>query len=180
MQSFDVYFLGETLPDADPGAVRQGLARLFKIQEDAVDRLFSGKPLRVKQAVNADQASLYRAAFRDIGALIQIVPHGAPAPAEKTPPTPPPAAPVADLGGSPTASPVAEAAGSPDAAGGMGTASVAEPGAIIDSTPPPPPAQIDTSALEALPPNTGTLEDCKVEKPKRPIPDISHMKLVDD
>ena len=73
MQSFDIYFLGEMLPDADPDAVRVGVAKLFKVQEDSVDRLFTGKALRVKQDVDAETAGRYRTAFRDVGALIQIV-----------------------------------------------------------------------------------------------------------
>jgi hypothetical protein len=51
---------------------------------------------------------------------------------------------------------------------------------ILDETSPPPPADIDTSDLEALPPNSGSLEDCKVEKTPREIPDIGHLQLVDD
>lgn len=58
--------------------------------------------------------------------------------------------------------------------------SLAEPGATIDPSPTPPAVEIDTGGLEALPPNTGSLEDCRADKPPRPIPDISHMKLVDD
>ena len=85
MQSFDIYFLGEMLPDTDPAKVRQGVAKLFKVQEDRVDRLFSGKPLRVKQGVDADVASRYRGAFRDVGALIEIVPNGSPPPAARPP-----------------------------------------------------------------------------------------------
>lgn len=57
---------------------------------------------------------------------------------------------------------------------------LAAPGATIDETPPPAPAEISTDGLEALPPNSGSLEDCKVEKPHRPIPDISHLQLTDD
>ena len=57
---------------------------------------------------------------------------------------------------------------------------LAEPGAIIDHSKPAAPADIDTGTLEALPPNTGSLEDCHHEKPPRKIPDISHLKLVDD
>lgn len=167
MQSFDVYFRGEMLPDANPDAVRAGVARLFKVQQGAVERLFSGKPLRVKQAVDAEAASRYRAAFREVGALVQIVPSGSP------PPEPRAAIPSPD---EPRPSASAAAPADADVAG----ASLAEPGATIDLTPPPPPAEIDTSGLEALPPNSGTLEDCKVEKPHRPIPDISHLKLTDD
>jgi len=174
MQSFDIYFLGETLPDADPVEVRRGVAKLFKVQETAVESLFSGKPLRVKQGLDADTASRYRAAFREAGALIQILPSGAPPPASR--PSQPvggeqvPAAGATQIADEPPAEPTA----------GISAAELAEVGAIIDHTPPPPPAQIDTGSLEALPPNTGTLEDCRVEKPPTPIPDISHLKLVDD
>ena len=76
MQSFDIYFLGEMLPDADPDAVRRGVAKLFKVQEDSVERMFSGKALRVKQAVDADVASRYRTACREGGAVIQIGANG--------------------------------------------------------------------------------------------------------
>jgi len=178
MQTFDIYFLGEILPDSDPAEVRRGVAGLFKIQEDAAERLFSGQAYRVKQAQDAETASRYRAAFRAIGALIQIVPSGAPAPADRVPATPPTAAGSAS---NQDRAAVAEPA-HPDQAPTKGDSDsdLAAPGSILDDTPPPPPADIDTSGLDALPPNTGTLEDCKVEKPPRPIPDISHMKLVDD
>lgn len=173
MQNFDIYFLGEMLPEAMPSDVRRGVLQLFKVDESAADRLFSGKPVRVKQGVDADAASRYRAAFRDVGALIQIVPSGSPPPAAKrpsaaavssSPPMPPPTSPPAQ-----DAAPPAAVA-----------ADLAEPGTLLDHSPPPPPADIDTSGLEALPPNTGSLEDCREDKPPRPIPDISHIKLVDD
>ena len=124
MQAFDVYFLGEILPESNPADVRRQVARLFKVQDDAVERLFSGKPVRVKQAVDVDTASRYRALFRDAGALLQIVPSGGP---------PPQRQPMADNPPSDTAGAAAPA--------GM---SLAEPGAIIDEKPAPPPAEIDT------------------------------------
>ncbi len=176
MQSFDIYFLGEMLPDADPARVRQGVAKLFKIQEDRIDRLFSGKPIRVKRAVDVEVASRYREAFRDVGALIQIVPNGSPPPAAKSP---------AVTGAGPAPVPDREAPAETAApplpeVSESGDFELAEPGAIIDHSPTPPPAEIDTGSLEALPPNTGSLADCKVEKPPRKIPDISHLRLVDD
>jgi len=162
MQGFDIYFRGEMLADADPAAVREGVARLFKLETSAAARLFSGKPVRVKQNVDADSASRYRAAFRDVGALVQIVPTGGQAPAADAVPTTPPT--PAD----------------PSTAGSDTGFTLAEPGATLDHTPPPPPAEIDTSGFEALPANSGSLEDCRVDKPPRPIPDIDHIKLVDD
>ena len=177
MQSFDIYFLGEMLPGTDPAEARRGVARLFKVEETAVDRLFSGKPLRVKQAVDADTASRYRSAFREVGALIQILPGGAPAPAARVP--------DADQGPNPDRSSQSDSVERPakterQPSTAIATASLAEPGSILDHTPPPPPAEIDTSSLEALPPNSGSLEDCREEKPHRTIPDISHLKVVDD
>jgi hypothetical protein len=163
MQGFDIYFLGEILPDTDPTAVREGVARLFKIDPAAADRLFSGKALRVKQGVDVDSASRYRAAFRDAGALVQIVPEGSAPPARR----PAPAATTATAPAAPGTEPTA-------------VMTLAEPGAVIDHTPAPAPVEIDTSDLEVLPPNTGSLADCQVEKPPRPIPDISHIKIVED
>lgn len=163
MQSFDVYFLGHMLPNTDPDAVRRNVAALFKVSEDNAARLFSGKALRVKQNIDAEAASRYRAAFRNAGALLEILPAGSPPPQAAAP------APIAA-----TTNDVATTAPADD---GL---SLAAPGAIMDSTPPPPPAQIDTSSLSAQPPNSGSLEDCRVEKAPYPIPDISHLSIVDD
>jgi len=178
MESFDIYFLGEMLPDADPAKVRAGVAKLFKVQETAVDRLFSGKPLRVKQAVDADSASRYRSAFRDAGALIQIVASGSPPPQAATPE----AAPPPPVGRSTATSPESDDQAIPPLVQVEEGVSfdLAEPGAIIDHSKPAAPADINTGALEALPPNTGSLEDCRNDKPPQKIPDISHLQLVDD
>ena len=162
MPNFDVYFLGETLAGSDPATVRAGVAKLFKAPPDKVERLFSGDAVRVKRGVDAETASRYRAAFREIGALVQIVP-------ERSPTPQPAKSSGADQ------QPTATSDQSSD--DGM---SLAEPGATIDDTPQPPPANIDTGALEALPAHSGTLEDCRVEKTPRPIPDISHLSLADD
>ncbi len=172
MQSFDIYFLGQTLPEADPLAVRRGVAKLFKVEDDAVDRLFSGKPVRVKKGQDAEAASRYRAAFREIGALVQIIPAGSPTPQAVTP-----AAAAPSESDDPAAQDPATSVPESGASGDFG---LAEPGVILDETSPPPPADIDTNGLEALPPNSGSLEDCQVEKPHREIPDIGHMRLVDD
>lgn len=160
MQTFDVYFLGQMLPDTDPASVRRNVAALFKVSDDSAARLFSGKPLRVKQNIDAEAASRYRAAFRNAGALIEIVPAGAAPPEAADVVTPAPA-------------------GSDTSVTTDDGISLAAPGAIMDSTPPPPAAEIDTSGLSAQPPNSGSLEDCRIEKEPYPIPDISHLKIVD-
>ena len=52
-------------------------------------------------------------------------------------------------------------------------------GEDLDATPPPEPAQIDTGHLSAEPAGAGSLEDCVVDKPIEPMPDISHLRLLD-
>lgn len=171
MQAFDVYFLGETLPGADPAQVRRAVAKLFKVPDDAVERLFAGNALRIKQGVDVDAASRYRAAFRDAGALVQIVAAGAPPPQRRDAVPPPTRAPDVPADAEmPPRDGIVE-----DEDFGL-----APPGAIIDETPPVPPAAIDTSRLSVQPANSGSLADCRIDKPARPIPDISHLKLVDD
>ena len=46
MQSFDIYFLGESLPGADPVAVRRGVAKLFKVQEASLSACFPATAAR--------------------------------------------------------------------------------------------------------------------------------------
>lgn len=84
MDEFDIYFRGQLIPGTDPALARAGVAKMFKVEGDTLDRLFSGTPKRIKKAVDVDKASKYRLAFRKIGALVDIVPHGAPPPAEKS------------------------------------------------------------------------------------------------
>lgn len=176
MQAFDIYFLGEILPGVDPAEVRRGVAKLFNVGEDAVERLFTGKALRVKQNIDVDTAGRYREKFREAGALLQIVPAGGPPPVGSPRVDAAVDAPAAgsDAAGQAAATPPAGAANTNDGI------TLAAPGATIDDTPAPAPADIDTSGLTALPANTGSLEDCQVEKDPYPIPDISHLKIVDN
>jgi len=161
---FDVYFRGALLPDADPAQVRDRLAGAFGLGGAELERLFSGAPVCVKRGVDVDSAAQLRGRFRDAGALVDIRPAETaraepPAPSPAPAPTPAPAVTEAADDGSWTLAP----AGAP----------------VSDATAPPPPA-IDTSHLSMTEPNTGSLEDCRQEKPARPIGDISHLSLSDD
>ncbi len=186
---FDVYFRGALLPDADPAQVRERLASLFSLGAAELDRLFDGNPVCVKRGMDVDGAAQLRGRFRDAGALVDI----RPAEAVRTapPPASAPASPAAQadaaidepwslappqtgtLAG--YARPV-EAAPLPDVSA-IALTPAGTP--VADANAPPPPA-IDTSHLSVSAPNTGSLEDCRQEKPARPIGDISHLTLSDD
>lgn len=200
---YDVYFSGAILPDQDAEQVRTAVGKIFHADASQLQRLFSGKRIRIKRAVDAETAGRYRAAMRQAGALIDIQLSDAPGAAA---PAPPPAAddarstPVADdapppLAGiqvteegpdfdllPPRTGSLADCAPPPPQAPtvDISAMALAFPGSDIDDRPPVPEPRIDISALSAAPPNTGTLEDCVTEKPPRPIPDISHLEIVDD
>lgn len=159
---FDVYFRGALLPDADPALVRDRLAGAFGLGAAELERLFSGEPVCVKRGVDVDSAAQLRGRFRDAGALVDI----RPAESARTAPAPAPSGPA-------PAPVVTETA-----AGGPWT--LAPPGAAVSEATAPPPPAIETSHLSMAEPNTGSLEDCRQEKPARPIGDISHLSLSDD
>ena len=178
---YDIYFSAKVLDGHDLNSVKQSIAKLFRADDAQLQVLFSGKAVRIKSNVDAETAGQYRATLRKAGILIDVLPAGGAAPpsndgvqVEKTraamrllpantgsladcaPPEPEP--PVLDIEGM----------------------ALAAPGAMLAEIEPVPEADIDTSALSAAPPNSGTLEDCAQEKPKREIPDISHIRFVDD
>ncbi len=184
MAVFDIYFSGKLLAGASETQARAAIGRMFKLQGAALDRLFSGEAVRIKTGVDVDLASRYRAAFRDAGALIDIVPQGAPPPAPQAETTnedardsgapsgsemqllPPRTGSLEDC------APRVEPAPLPDVSG----ITLAAPGIDLDDTPAPPPARIDTSGLSMSGPDY-SLEDCVPAREPRPIPDTSSLSL---
>ena len=168
--SYDILFAGEITPGADPEGVRQRIQDLFRLKEQAVDRLFGGQPVAVKRGVDAATANLYRERFLGAGAVVQVIPSAtAPLPA----PRQPGARPVAktnrrDAQAPPTASPV-----------GQGL-QLAPPGNLpLESPPTLGLPEIDTSHLSLIPGDDWTLEDCAPPQLPRLEPDISHLRLVE-
>lgn len=186
---FDVFFRGALLPEADPDQVRDRLAGLFGLGPGELDRLFGGSAVCVKRAIDVETASQLRARFRDAGALVDIRPAESaakpPAPATADPPvaTQPAAAnerawtlSAPQTGSLEDCARSAVPAPLPDISG----LALAATGASLTDAVTPPPPLIDTSHLSVAPPNTGSLEDCRQDKPARPIGDISHFALSDD
>ena len=84
LDTYDVYFSGATLKDADPAEAKRKVGAIFKLEGEKLERLFSGKPIPIKRGVDMDQAVKYRVAFRDAGALVDIVPAGQPDPPRRS------------------------------------------------------------------------------------------------
>lgn len=192
MDNFDIYFSGKLMPGADKQKARAELGRRFKLEGNALKHLFSGTAVKIKSGVDVEAANRYRAAFRDAGAMIDIVPHGAALQPAKPRPTATqasaPVSPVEGESGEPgltllpprtgslaDCAPEVEATDIPD----TDWIEVAAPGATLDLSPPTPPPEVDTSGISLAPAGSGSLEDCAFTRPPRPIPDISHMALVE-
>lgn len=168
IDTYDVYFSGACLKTADPAEVKRKVGAMFKLEGDKLERLFSGKPIPIKRAVDMDQAVKFRVAFRDAGALVDIVPEGQPAPSPSpTPaarPTPAPSAVPSET----TTAPAPKAA--PDSSG------------LTLAEGPLPVEEAAVSSVEApdyglSAPQDFNLSDCAPEVEAAPIPDISELDL---
>lgn len=78
METYTVYFSGQIIKGQDPEEVKQQIATKFKLNQKAIDSMFSGKPLALKRNVDMDEAIKYRVAFRKAGALVDIKPSNEP------------------------------------------------------------------------------------------------------
>ncbi len=171
-EQYDIFFSGQLIDGSDETVARSKLAALFKLPRERVEHLFSGKPVAVKRGVNMDTAIKYRTAFRDAGALIEIKPitnaaavgTAASIPAVAPSPTPTAAPPEAskqdqpasssDLSLSPANTGTLEGFAPevvPVEIGDISQISMAAVGSTIDEREPPPPLEIDTSALSIEP-----------------------------
>jgi len=184
MTGFDVYFLGRLIDGTSPESARNAIGQMFRLDGPELERLFSGKAVRIKKGVDADTAGRYRAAFRKAGALIDVVPEGAPEPAlAKAAPgqaasgvqkdetslqlLPPRTGSLEDC------APAVKPRKIPDISG----MSLDLPGVTLDETPPKPAASFDTSGLSMSPADGYSLEDCVREQAAPPVPNTSHLSI---
>ncbi|MCB1903250.1 MAG: hypothetical protein KDI18_03945 [Gammaproteobacteria bacterium] len=175
---FDLYFSGKTTGAEEAEQVRLKVGKIFGADYETLDRLFSGRPVRIKSGVDQETAIRYRVALRDAGALLDIKPHTAPSQTVNAATTavsgeeltllPPNTGNLIDCATPVTPTPL------PDITG----IALAPAGAVIDESDRPPPKHIDTAGLTLALPRTGSLEDCQPVVTAKPIPDISHIELV--
>ena len=104
---FDLSFDGTLAPGAEPLAVRQQLAAIFKLDEPGVARLFTGKPVFIKREVDVATAAKFERVFNQAGAILRITPSDAASQPEAThsAPSPTPTASDPDAPESPPTAP---------------------------------------------------------------------------
>jgi len=177
---FDLYFSGKISKGEELEQVRLKVSRIFSADNETLDRLFSGKPVRIKSGVDQDTAIRYRVALRDAGALLDIRPQRttsetALSPTETERKTtlsvlPPNTGDLTDC-----AVPV-----DPFPLPDISNIILAPAGVDIDESDLVPPQNFNTDGLTLAAPNTGSLEDCRPPVEAKPIPDINHIELIQD
>lgn len=75
---FDILFSGEPLNGTDVSEVRENLRELFKLGDEALERMFSGQPVSIKKNLDRKSAQQYQQALARAGARIQLVLHKTP------------------------------------------------------------------------------------------------------
>ncbi|BAO44759.1 hypothetical protein [Thiolapillus brandeum] len=178
---FDIYFSGEIIEGNDPQQVKEGIGKLFKLSGNKLDALFTGKPRRIKKNLNVEKSGKFREVFRQVGALVHIVPAGKlpeqdkPRNVEETPALWNLMPAGADLNPLPRKGekeiPIAAHAGE-----NLDMAPISP----MPAQPEPESADIDTGSLDVSPAKTGSLEEFVEEKPAVPLPDISALDVVQD
>jgi hypothetical protein len=158
-QRFDLTYSGLIAPGADPDQARQRLAAVFKLSEQAAERLFTGQPVVVKRDVDEAAAARFKKVFAQAGAVLTITAVAGPEV-------------VADLAG-------ADPATAPQANGMDGAhLALAPPGGVLEPPPDAEPPQLDTSHLSLVAGENWSLEDCEPPPTPIPEPDISYLSLV--
>lgn len=105
---FQLIFRGECQPGTDVQTARDNARALFKASVDQVERMFSGRPVVIRNRLEQDQAEKYRAVLARHGMIAYVEPMAekpaAPAPSPAAPARPSEPAPAARAPSSPSSS----------------------------------------------------------------------------
>lgn len=78
MSRYQIVFSGQTAAGAVREQVQADLGRLFRADAARIATLFSGRRIAIKGNLDAAEAEKYRTALARVGALVEVLPEGAP------------------------------------------------------------------------------------------------------
>lgn len=191
---YNLVFSGDIVPGADIEAVKQNLARLFKVDAPRVDAMFSGKDVVLKKDADQATAMKFRAVLKQAGAQCRMVEvgtvqgHAVPtaAPAQTSTPSAPAdeSAAAIEAPAPPTQTSAASSSGDMDMVGTIRTGGtgfsgefdVAPAGTdMAEHQEGPPPIVPDVSAMSMAPVGSD-MGQLKKDEDTR-VPDISHLSV---
>lgn len=165
--TYKLMFRGEVLDGQHPAVVRKRLAQQAGFGDDALDKLFSGRPVVLKRVADPATAARLQGLFRQAGARLRVLPadDAAAAPAAATRPA---------SGG--RAEPATGGRPAESSAGRAFEVLPAGSALLRDSERTPvQPRQVDTNALRLA--EAGAISTAP-ESPA-PAPDVSHLSMAD-
>lgn len=79
-QRYRIVFDGEVGRGHERTSVKRSLAALFRVDAGTIERLFSGRPVVLKQGIDAEEAIHFISALNEAGAMSRMepIPPGAP------------------------------------------------------------------------------------------------------
>ncbi len=175
---YDIFFSAQLIDGFEETTVRNNMAQLFKTNEAALEKLFSGKPQLIKGGVDKAGAIKYKAALQKAGAVARI--REQPQKSDSTPtPAPKPAAnPAPELPEDedlPASSDIAATSTTPESAPGKPTAGTkAERIAALAKQPA---AITFGEEISLAPPGTDVLQEDERDRPEAQHIDTSHLSM---
>jgi len=178
-KKFDLVFRGDIAAGQKIMAVRERVQKLFKADDQQLERLFSGRPVTIRRDLDQAQAEQYQQALLQAGALVELKPATGRMAAPQASGREPKIAQAGANEGPAIAAPQAPAQSGRE---GSGVFTVAPIGAdmlreedrpLVDAV------EVDISGLSAEIP-TGDLLDEGEKKPVRAVEvDTSHLSIED-
>ena len=71
---YNVIFEGKVVPGKDPESVKKAMMDLLKMDSEGIERIFSGRPILLKNGVSASTAEKYKKAIEAAGAVCNVKP----------------------------------------------------------------------------------------------------------
>jgi hypothetical protein len=167
--TYNIVFAGELAPGTERAEARRRIQVLFKLSDEAAERLFGDRPVTIKRGVDSASVARYRDAFREAGAFIRAEPVPNFAELVTTPDGSAPATPGAEIDrGDPSTGTSAGLQLAP-----LGDERPLESPQVVR------PRKVDISHLSLVPGNDWTLADCEPPPPPQTVPDIGHLRIVE-
>ncbi len=170
-ETYKLVYRGEVLEGQHPAVVRRRLGESAGIADEALDKLFSGKPVVLKQEADTATAARLQAVFKKAGARLRVLPSET-----GNDPAPPSAGKGAPPRAARTRPPGAEATGTePEAAEGFELFPAGSPLLRDSERNPFEPRDVDTSGLSL----EGARFTASEPRSEAGGPDVSHLSMAD-
>jgi hypothetical protein len=169
---YDIFFSAQLIDGFEEATVRKNMAQLFKANEAALEKLFSGKPQLIKGGVDKAGAIKYKAALEKAGAVARI--REQPQKSTATP-APKPATGIPQEDELPSSSDIATASSTPESAPAKPAAEkeAARTAALAKQ----PAAVTFGEEISLAPPGTDVLQEDEREQPEQQDIDTSHLSM---